>query len=358
MARFVRSRYATVTSFAAIILVVESASRLIAPSLPVDPGKWPRIEIASKLDQMQDYVEKGRDVDVLFVGSSMMAGGVDAIEFTRASGRSGYNAAFAGPSIRTVTPWVLDVVEPMLSPEVVVLGVATRELNDNAPKNIRMWESFMASPGYKQTKGSVASRLEGDLEKVSYFMRYRRALREPTTLFETSAEDERALAEAELRQVIGPRGTRQEDPITYRRAQKQIQQLYDRTLIDFSLGGEEYDALVRLATELEEREVQLVLLDMPVASDYWEAHEDPITERSTYRALLDRFVDQHEVTLIDAEDAFPTNEAFRDVMHLDIEGRRAMAAALAQRWDEITEGAATWALDCTAEAEPTCRLSR
>lgn len=357
MTGFARSRYATVTSFAAIILVVEAASRLIAPSLPVDPGKWPRIEMASKLNQMQDHVEQGKAVEVLFAGSSMMAGGVDAIEFTRASGRSGYNAAFAGPSIRTVTPWVLDVVEPLLSPEVVVLGVATRELNDNAPKNIRMWESFMASPGYEQTKGSVASRLEGDLEKLSYFMRYRRALREPTTLFETGSDDEQALAEAELRQVIGPRGTRQEEPISYRRAQKQIEQLHDRTLVDFSMGGEEYAALLRLATQLKERGVELVLLNMPVASDYWEAHDDPVSERSAYRSLLDRFVDQQGIALVDALDAFPTNAAFRDVMHLDIEGRQAMAVALAQRWDDITRQPATWALECTTEAQPTCRLS-
>lgn len=350
------SGYVTACSFTAILVAVELASRMIAPSLPVDPGKWPRIEIASKLEQIRELANNDKKIEVLFAGSSMMAGGIDPVAFTEASGKTSYNAAFAGPSMRTITPWVLDVVEPLLRPDVVVLGIQSRELSDNGPKNQVMYEKFVKSPGYKQTKGTVASRLEGDLEQLSYFLRYRRALREPSRLFATDEASQKALAEADLRQVIGPRGMRMEEPSDYKRPAKLIRGLYEKTLIDFAVGGSEYEALQALAAGLEDEGVELVLLNMPVTEDYWGAHGDPEGDRAAYHDLMDTFVAEMGVTLIDAEDGFPSSEPFRDPVHLDIEGRQAMAVALADAWDQITGGPGAFALSCDGSAEPSCTL--
>lgn len=357
MKAFSRSGYLTACSFTAMLLVVELASRMIAPSLPVDPGKWPRIEIAQKLDQIRKLANAGKEVEVLFAGSSMMAGGVDPVAFTQASGLTSYNAAFAGPSMRTITPWILDVVEPMLDPDVVVVGVQTRELSDNGPKNQTMYEKFVNSPGYKQTKGTVASQLEGDLEELSSFLRYRRALREPSRLFATDEAERRALAEADVRKVIGPSGMRVEDSVDYRRSGKLIRQLYLKTLTDFSVGGQEYDALLKLARVLDDRDVQLVLVNMPVTADYWTAHADPDGDREEYHELMQDFVRETGVPFVDAENGFRSSVAFRDPVHLDIEGRQAMAEALAASWDAITrERATAFGLSCSGAVDPVCRV--
>ena len=351
-----KSGYATACSFTVILVAVELASRMIAPSLPVDPGKWPRIEIASKLDQIRDIANTGKKVEVLFAGSSMMAGGIDPVAFTEASGKSSYNAAFAGPSMRTVTPWVLDVVEPLLRPDVVVVGIQSRELSDNGPKNEVMYDKFINSPGYQQTKGTVASQLEGDIEELSYFLRYRRALREPSQLFSTDEASQQALAETEVRQVIGESGMRVEEPSDYKRPAKLIRGLYEKTLIDFAVGGPEYEALKDLSSGLEAEGVELVLLNMPVTEDYWGAHGDPEGDRAAYHELMSEFVAETGVTLIDAEDGFPSSEPFRDPVHLDIEGRQAMAVALADAWDQITGGGGLLALSCDDSADPECTL--
>lgn len=352
-----RSGYVTACSFTAILVAVELASRMIAPSLPVDPGKWPRIEIASKLEQIRQLANSGKKVEVLFAGSSMMAGGIDPVAFTEASGKSSYNAAFAGPSMRTITPWVLDVVEPLLQPDVVVVGLQSRELSDNGPKNQVMYEKFIKSPGYKQTKGTVASRLEGGLEELSYFLRYRRALREPSQLFATDEASQQALAEADVRQVIGARGMRLEEPTHYKKPAKLIRGLYEKTLVDFAVGGPEYEALEDLATGLEEEGVELVLLNMPVTEDYWGAHADPVGDRAAYHELMEEFVAETGVTLIDAEDGFPSSEPFRDPVHLDIEGRQAMAVALAESWDQIVRGrTSAFALSCNGAADLSCSV--
>lgn len=351
-----RNGFVTACSFTAILVAVELASRMIAPSLPVDPGKWPRIEIASKLDQIRDIANSGKKVEVLFAGSSMMAGGIDPVAFTEASGLSSYNAAFAGPSMRTITPWVLDVVEPLLRPDVVVVGIQSRELSDNGPKNEVMYDKFINSPGYKQTKGTVASRLEGDIEQLSYFLRYRRALREPSQLFATDEASQQALAETELRQVIGPSGMRMEEPSDYKRPAKLIRGLYEKTLVDFAVGGPEFEALKDLHAGLEAEGVEMILLNMPVTDDYWAAHGDPEADREAYHRLIDDFVAETGVTLIDAEDGFSSSEPFRDPVHLDIEGRQAMAEALAASWARITGGGGGFALSCDDSAEPSCTL--
>lgn len=330
-------------SFAAVLIAVELLARASAPTLPIDPGKWPRTEIAQKLDQMRTYANRGTEVQVIFAGSSLMAGGVDPAAFTRRSGISSYNAAFAGPSVRTVAVWVADIIEPLLSPDVVVLGVQSREVSDNGPKNERMYEVFLASPGYKQATSSLGSAI-GGLEDISYFLRYRLAFREPSVLFE--ADSPSALAEARVRHEIGPRGRRNDTPGTFHRRKGLMSSLYQRTLVDFSVGGPEMEALAQLHRELEARGVELILLNMPVTEHYWDAHEDPSGDRATYRRALHKFVEEKGVTLIDAEKAFGSNDPFRDPMHLDVPARKLLARALASDWRRIVAKGGTFALAC------------
>lgn len=351
-----RSTYLSFFSFALVLALLEVSARLAAPGLPVDPGKWPRAEIAQKLDQIHGMTDDGQMADVIFVGSSMMAGGIDPVAFTKRSDVTSYNAGFAGPSTRTVTPWTVDILEPLLDPEVVVIGVQTRELNDNAPKGQTMYDKFINSPGYKQASASAANRLEGELEGWSFFLRYRRAFRRPADLF---SSDKAALAEAKVRKTIGPRGTRVEESVQYRATDKFVTTLYDKMLVDFAVGGVEYDALIELHNDLEERGVRLVVVSMPVTSDYDAIHADPVGDVKAYHDLLDRFQEQTGDTIIDAEDGFPTSAAFREPIHLDIEGRAAFGLALADAWDDImaSEGG-RWRLACDGSEAPTCELSR
>ncbi|MGH2753394.1 MAG: SGNH/GDSL hydrolase family protein [Actinomycetota bacterium] len=357
MSRFKSSGYVTFFSFAGVLILVEALSRFISPSLPVDPGKWPRKEIAQKLDQMRTYVNDREDIDVVFAGSSMMAGGVDPVEFNEESGLQSYNAAFAGASTKTSVLWIRDVIEPLLQPEVVVLGVQTRELSDDSSKNNIMNRIFENSPGYKQSTESVASQVEGSLERISYFLRYRRAFRTPSVLFR--ADGREALQNTEVRQEIGPWGSRADEPGHYRVSEAFKENIYEKTFVNLEMGGEEYRSIVTLAEALEERDVKLVVLSMPVTDDYWDAHEDPEGDRQEYNVLLDGLVDETGVTVIDAEDAFTTTEVFRDPVHLDIEGRIAFSAMLAERWDGITEEKPTrFAVECEVVAPLSCSLRR
>lgn len=351
------SRYASFAGFFSVLLAVEMASRLIAPSLPIDPGKWPRVEIAQKLEQMRSLSENGEQVDVLFVGSSMMAGGIDPVRFTEASGISSYNAAFAGPSLRSVTPWTLDIVVPLLEPEVVVVGVQSRELSDNAIKNIKFLETFLASPGYRETASTIAARVGGRLERLSAFLKNRRVLREPSQLLETDLGD--PLAGVEVRRTLGPRGRRDDGPATYHGGKFFRRTLYEKTLKDFEIGGPELAALRELEEGLSERGIRLVLLSTPVTEDYWASHEDPVGDRLEYWRVIGDFAETHGLTLIAADSAFPDKEQqFRDPIHLDLDARGALAEALGRHWDEILARGSSKISEasCTPGLSSTCSV--
>lgn len=355
MMKFARSGYATFFSFVFVLGLAEAFTRMFAPTLPAAPGEWPRTEMAQKLDQMRNYDNAGRRFAVVFAGSSMTADGIDPNAFTKAAGKQGYNAAFAGPSVRTIAPWTINVVDPLLHPKAVVLGVQSREMNDNGPKNVRMYQSFQTSPGYKQFR-SATGQLERHLESLSDFLKYRRLFRRPSELLHTTTNP---FAGVHLRQQIGPRGARIEDNVNYRNTKKFSQHLYEETLVDFHVGGPEYDSLVNLAERLKAQGIKLIVLTMPVTPAYWQAHQHPVKDKAAFHRIIHKFERATNVTMINAEKAFPDHLPFREPMHLDVEGSAAISRGLGHSWNQIMGAGPGWLrMHCTPGDAPVCSVSR
>lgn len=354
MRRFFRdSGFATLMAFVLVFAVAEGAVRTIHAGLPVDPGKWPRIEIAQKLDKLDRAIRSGRSFDVVLAGSSVMAGGIDPVVFTRHSDVSSYNAAWAGATGRTSAAWIADIIEPLAHPEIVVLGIQTGELNDNGPKNQITYKAFATSPGYEQTRSSLGGRVTSWFERLSYFFRFRRIFRTPTAVF---GKDRAALERTKVRKEVGERGRRVEEPITYVFRDKFAKNFYEKNLVDLHLGGKEYRSLVRLARTLEDRGARLILLGTPVTEDFYSIHDDPAGAKMVFREMLKRFQRDTGATVIEAGDAFPTSAPFRDPVHLDIEGRVAFSKALAETWSKIASHEGGWfTVACRGSSAPVCR---
>ena len=354
MRRFARSGYATFFSFIFVLGLAEALTRMFAPSLPAEPGEWPRTEMAQKLDQMRNYDNEGRRFDAVFVGSSMTADGIDPNAFSKASGKEGYNSAFAGPSIRTIAPWAVDVADPLLHPKAVIVGVQSRELNDNGAKNIRMYQSFLTSPGFKQFHGTTGQ-LERRLENLSDFLKYRRLFRKPNDLLHTGANP---FAGVHLRQQIGARGARIENNVDYRNTDVFSEHLYEETLTDFHVGGPEYDALVDLSKTLKAQGIKLIVMTMPVTPAYWQAHKHPVKDKEAFHHIIHKFATVTGTTMIDAENAFPDHLPFREPMHLDVEGAAALSTGLGKGWDQIMSAGPGWLhMRCSGGDSPVCNLS-
>jgi hypothetical protein len=345
------SAVVTIVSLLAVMVAAEVAARVWLPAIPPDAHTWPRAEIGQKLEQIEAYEERGEAIDVLFVGSSQMAASTNPQLFTEQTGLSSYNAAFAGPAMRTVGRWLLDIVEPKLSPDVVVVGIASRDSNDRSRKNKNVHQAFLSSPGYRQETAGLASQFEGWLEDVSVFMRYRRLMREPATFLERKNDE---LQQQKIRKQIGARGLRLEEPVDYRFKLSSQQSLSNGTLGNFHTGGRDYRAVVEMHDVLEERGVEMVLLNMPLTADYLGAHDD-VDEMTSYREFLADIVAATGVAFVDAEQAFDTPKAFRDLLHLDVEGRDAFTEALADSWDAISDGSHL-VMECDNKRMPECEL--
>lgn len=358
MRSFLRtSGVVTFVSFMLVVGLGELGVRQIKDDLPVDPGKWPRPEVAQKLDRLGREVERGRHPEVVFTGSSVMAGGVDPVAFSKASGVPSYNAAWAGSTARTTALWTLDVVQPVAKPDVVVFGAQTGELNDNAPKGKSVYEAFSSSPGYEQAVSRLSRQLEGRLEKISEFVRNRVAFRKPEILFR---KDRAALEAAEVKKEIGARGRRVEEPRNYRLHRQFREEFAGRNLKDLSFGGREYRAVVRMHDRLAKKGVKLIFMATAVTDDYYTVHPDPEGDRAAFRRLLERFRRETGGTVIDASDAFSSTGVFRDPVHLDVQGRKAMAVALGERWDDIAASSGTaFVVRCTGPDDaPDCEVKR
>lgn len=355
MARFVKSsRLATFLSFILVLMGVEAAVQQVRADLPVDPDKWPRTEIAQKLNQLDRAIKKGRRFDVVFAGSSVMAGGVDPIAFSKASGVSSYNAAWAGATSRTSAMWIHDVVDTLVHPEVVVLGLQTGELNDNGPKNQRGFRKFKSAPGYRQAiRKMFMDNVFRWLEEISTSFKYRLAFREPRNF----ARDKAALKRTRVRKRIGARGRRVEDPTGYHFRDKFKNNFYENNLVRLAFGGREYRAARRLHGQLAESGAQLILMATPVTKDYWRMHDHPKRDKRALRALFRRFQNQTGGTVIDVIDAFPTSVPFRDPVHLDIDARKELARTLADGWQRIAASRGGWfEVKCRGNLRPQCRL--
>jgi hypothetical protein len=344
---------ATTASFVTVLLLAELGARAISGGVELT-GSWTSGEASIKVEQMERIADRGGEVQVVVVGDSMTASAIDPRRFTEASGVSSYNAAWAGVPLRTTVPWTIDIVEPMLHPEVIIVGVQTRTLNDKTPSSDWRHRSFLASPGYRQAAAGLAARAEGLIERISYFMRYRRSFREPSELL--GGENTRSGRQQKAsKKVIGDQGVRIEENVTFEPRLRWMQKGFGRELAEFSAGGIEYEALLTLHRELQERGIRMIVMSMPITDVYEASHGDPEQAMNEYHSTLRRFVAQTGVTLIDAEDAFDTNDPFRDPLHVDVEGRTAIAKALGQAWDEVLDAhGSILAIDCNLDLR--CRI--
>ncbi|MGH2750339.1 MAG: hypothetical protein ACRDK3_05630 [Actinomycetota bacterium] len=78
-------------------------------------------------------------------------------------------------------------------------------------------------------------------------------------------------------------------------------------------------------------------------------------DMASYHDLLAEIVGRTGAAFVDGEQAFDTPKAFRDMMHLDVEGRDAFTEALAASWGDLSNGAQMRG-QCNNKRMPECHL--
>ena len=161
-----------------LIVAVDLVVRVRASALP-DPPRWSAPEIDYKEKQVRRLQSRGGSSTVL-LGSSVIDVGADPAQLSAASAeRPAYNAGFGAASIRMIDTWGTRVVLPRLHPDVVVLGLASRDVNANDPDQARFERDFAGCRAVRQltNRDSGLDHAERRLESWSALFKYRTLLR-------------------------------------------------------------------------------------------------------------------------------------------------------------------------------------
>jgi hypothetical protein len=300
----------------ACLLAGEVGARAIAPRLS-SAGTWPEGEISEQYDKMSELERSGKRVDVAFAGSSMIKWAIDAKVFSRKTGQTAVNAWLPASSNVTLSPWLIDVVVPLLHPKTVVIEVSTRDFNDRVADNDAL-RTLTTSPGYLQRtdSDSLLTQIDSTLAKRIALVRVRRSLREPTKVID-ALTGPRQPWDRHCPNNLPARGRR-----LLRRYPENWRQPYSAT--------NQTLAILDVVDKLEARGVEVVLLRLPTAYDYVRAlpGEDNVVG---YEAAMGQVVEQTGVPVIDGRRTVPI-EQFRDYLHVTCDGMDTFTRSLIKRW--------------------------
>jgi hypothetical protein len=319
----------------AVLASAELAAQAAESSLP-QPDSWPSPETAAKVDQMQEIVEETEPITTVFLGSSVVAEGVDPGTFSAVSNTTAYNAALSAASPRSLAVWAEDLVIPLTQPRVAILGLISRDLNENGISQIEFFERVTSAPamidlGKPDNPMEVAEKWL--LDHFALF-RLRPLLRDPGMLMIRLLGDDPPTDDDVIVGPLGADTSSGDQP--YSDLARWRAAWTSRHLNDFSIGDTETEALRSLLQSLESAGTEVWLVNMPVTEDYLATVPDGRRRQSEFSDLLQNVAAELDISFIDVSEAYEKSR-FRDPAHLTSEAARDLAALLAAQVD-MTSG--------------------
>lgn len=321
---------ATWIALIAVLIIAEVAARILTAGLP-DP-EWNFAQTDRKVAEMEALRDSG-GAEIVFVGNSAVNSDIIGDVIARDSQfDSVYNAGLDGSPGKLTLDWASNVVEPLLGPDLVVIGLTSRDLNDGSRSNLSVTQGYLDSRGRaaflgEETAGQQADRFFGELFAI---VKIRAFLRDPVSLITQYRDD---IAEERLR--IMDDFTREE----YFNDRILIDRTRERALNDFSTGiseGTQAAAVVELIELLNGRGVQVALVEMPYSGmDYIDMHTNGQADYDAYRATLVEIAESTDTPLIDGTRPDWSTDYFEDFLHLNSAGANQFSTELATKLDEL-----------------------
>jgi len=293
-----------------VLLAGEGTVRLLEEQL-LPPPDWYTPEYNIKQDQMADLEERG-GASVVFIGSSVIDVALDPAGLTDPGDRPAYNAGLIGANPEMVDRWSELVVEPALRPDVVVIGLSSRDVNRNGVALESQTAGFYRLPAMRRLLGreSIPEQIERRAGELSRLVRYRTVLRRPLeTIGDYDApdrnrpmNDERGM-ELHLRDAPYQGGQRIEDFFR------------NEPLHDFALSEVQLTALQRTIDRLQDAGVRVILVDVPVTTQYVTLHPNGASDYRAYEVAVNQLAADTGIELLDA--GLWAQDSFSDPLHLN-----------------------------------------
>ncbi len=311
-----------------VLLVAELGVRALAGPLH-EPMVWRDRETSAKAAQIAGLGDAG-GAEVVLVGSSMTNAAVDPVALTEALGtsRPAYNAALNGASTPTLATWVEEVVIPQLRPDLIVVGLSSRELNGRGRNQDEELTSFSSSPAVERLTGGGgwSGRIERALEDASALVRYRTTLRRPLEAFDDTKGPPRP---RDMLQPLGVlRALRVFASADYRVTADFRARMVDRVFNDYEIGTREVAALHELYEIAERADVDVAVVLMPITEDAVTMHPNGADDLARFEAAIADATEGRRV--LDLRSGFQDLRLFADPLHLNGQGRADFTTALAE----------------------------
>ncbi len=298
-----------------VIAVAELGVRVAAPRL-AEPQRYFSGRSQTVVNDMNVLTANGILSRVTFVGTSMVRRDVDAARVEKELNwpdTSVHNVALPGAQTTVVKRWMLEEVVPRLKPKVVVWGVSTLDFNSGRPDHpIDLYNASRAS------QDDFFGRLDRIMEN-SALSEHRDALRDPYEL--KAAVQGNATHFMERKALKARASWRLEyDGKTPAQLKKMkashLLTVRDKQLLNFKVGTDEFKAFSDTITELQAQDIKVVIVIMPVPSDYLPLHPRGEQQFLEWQQQITAEARRLDATVIDNLVRSMPDAAFRDYEHL------------------------------------------
>ncbi|MGI9609170.1 MAG: hypothetical protein ACR2NL_02645 [Acidimicrobiia bacterium] len=294
----------------AVLVATELVATVLSGGLP-NPD-WNFAQTDRKVGEMEAMAAAGETADVVLIGNSSVNAAFITDDLETQSGLGTFfNAGLDGSSMRQTEDWTLNVVVPLVAPDLVVIGLTSRDLNDASSSNAEVFEKYQNSRGRARFLDEETSgqRIQRALSQVSALVRISPFLRDPASLvtqYNPNGPD--------TGEFVLPGEDYEPRPLDVTRTR-------ERALNDYSLGGVELEALSRLVAQLESMNIEVVVVEMPfVAEDYLDMHPNGAADYDAYRRVVETFAADNDLAYIDLTTYPWTTGEFYDFLHVNSTG--------------------------------------
>lgn len=283
------------------VALAEGSARLVLTQTP-PAVRWYDASTQLKVEQMDDIGE----VDVVFAGTSMAWQAFNPTVFEAATGLDGYNAGLAGGTPEVMERWLLEEVEPRMTPDVVVWGLSSLDLAPAyGPAQRAVYDE---APATRTGWLAQFDRLGVD---ISELIANRSVFRSVDAVAGATSDDRRAqfrIAE----ETLGPRGERLDFAIDKGARRGSI---LAARLAGFAPDPADIERIADVIEELRRRGVDVVIAQLPVPHRFRTAHPNGLEDYESVGEALDYIATQSEVRLLRVTSGFDDDD-FVDFTHL------------------------------------------
>jgi hypothetical protein len=307
-------------------------NRLPAPELTL----WHMPLIQTKMDYLKTF-EETRGIDVLFIGNSTTQAGIDPQAFDKARGNSTINSpgAFNG-SLEGLPPYgvllFLEIYLKYTQPEIIIYGLTPQDLNSNSPWAHDVVSRLKRSPMALAEAGrGFQGHMNAWFLKNSYLYRYRFILHQMLLGGEVNRSrtnvyfDDRGYHPIKRKLSDIPK---EERGGFYNKA----------GVLNYSTEGEQLSSLKRLIELCKDKNIPLILVNMPLAEDYnnnFDSLEDYYLYLSTVAILANETnIPYWNMGNFPEFNGFKDNH-FGDFNHLNLSGAEKLSQMIGMRFRNL-----------------------